>query len=154
MEAKTKGLDAFFERIFVTKAPYQLPENVREWIVKYSPWISLVLVIILLPAIVAGLGLGAVLGGLSFIGGVSTGMFFWFGFILGVVQLVLLLMALPGLFKRKLSAWRLIYYSALIAIASSIVTNLGYMTIGSLIWALVWDAVELYFLFQIKSKYA
>ena len=47
------------EEIFGKKAP-QLPANAKEAIVKCGPYITLVLLVLSLPVILIGLGLGAI----------------------------------------------------------------------------------------------
>jgi hypothetical protein len=63
-----------------------------------------------------------------------------------LAQLVLLGLALPGLFKRKMSAWRLIFYSQLVGIAFSLLS-------GSILGALIGGLIGLYILFQIRPLY-
>jgi len=54
--------------------------------------------------------------------------------------------ALPGLFKRKLSAWRLMYYSSLVGVLQALLAvNLGGLIIGA--------TLSFYCLFQIKPLY-
>ena len=154
METKSNSLDGFFERVFVTKAPFQLPEGVREWIVKYSPWITLIILILMAPAILAAIGLGAAFGGLALLGGLTSGGMYYVGMIAGILEIVLLIIALPGLFKRKLSSWRLVFYSSLLSIVIGIITDLVYLEIGGLIVSLISAIISLYILYQIKSKYS
>jgi hypothetical protein len=154
METKKNSLDSFFERIFVVKAPFQLPESVKEWIVKYSPWITVVALILMAPAILAAIGLGAAFSGLILFGGLASGGMYYISMIVGILEIVLLLIALPGLFKRKLSAWKLVYYSSLLSTLVGVVTDLVYVEIGSLIVTLICGAISLYIIFQVKSKYA
>lgn len=154
MEKKTSSLDSFFERIFVTKAPVQLPAGVKEWIVKYSPWITLLILILMAPAILASIGLGTLFGGLSFFGGLKAGVMYYVSLIAGIIEIVLLIMALPGLFKRKISAWRLVYYSSLLSITIGIISDIAYLAFGSLIVGLISAAISLFFVYQIKSKYS
>jgi hypothetical protein len=55
-------------------------------------------------------------------------------------------LALPGLFKRKMSAWKLIFYSQLIGITFSLLS-------GSILGALIGGLIGLYILFQIRPLY-
>jgi hypothetical protein len=138
-------LDTTLELYLVKKAP-SLPENIKELIVKYSPYIALVLLALSLPAILFALGLGALLSPFAFLGGVSAGVSFSLGTLVLLVVLVLEAMAIPGLFARKVSAWRLVYYATLInAVYSLISLNFSNLILGTLI--------SLYFLFQVKSYY-
>ncbi|KKQ23535.1 MAG: hypothetical protein US40_C0013G0020 [Candidatus Roizmanbacteria bacterium GW2011_GWC2_37_13] len=130
----------------VDKAPFQLPSGAKEAIVKYGPWITLILLILALPALLFAFGLGTFLAPFAFLGGLQAGVSYGFGMVFSAVILVLEALAIPGLFKRKLSAWRLIYYGALLGGVQSVLSfNLGGLVIGT--------GISLYILFQIKSYY-
>ncbi len=138
-------LDALLDQYLVKKAP-ALPDNVKEAIVKYGPYVVLVLMLLALPGILFALGLGAVAAPFAYLGGVRAGVTFSFGVIIALISLVVEAIALPGLFKRTASAWRLVYYSTLIGAVGNLVSfNLGSLIIGTLL--------SLYILFQIKSYY-
>jgi len=130
----------------VKKAPFAIPENIKEIIVKYGPYISVVLIIIAFPAIIATLGLSSALSSLGFL---ARGGFSLFSVLAGLfmlASLILEIMALPGLFKRAASSWRLMFYSTLLsAINSLLMLDIGGLIIGTLL--------SLYVLFQIKSYY-
>jgi hypothetical protein len=127
------------------KAP-PLPENIKETIVKISPWVTLVVLIISLPAILAVFGIGALLTPLSFMGGLNGGFSYMLSMLVSVVTLVLEGIAIPGLMKRTKQGWNLVYYSVLIGLVANIISmNVGGILIGTL--------VPLYFLFQVKSYY-
>lgn len=139
-------LEDTLETYLIDKAPYQLPENVKEAIVNYGPWINLVLLIMALPAILFAFGLGAIFAPFAFLGGIQAGVNFGLGIIFGAVVLVLQGLAIPGLFKRAASSWRMLYYAALISAFQNLLSfNLGGLVIGTLL--------SLYILFQIKSYY-
>lgn len=138
-------LDTVLETYLVKKAP-GLPANVKELIVKYGPYISLILIILALPAMLLALGIGTIGLPLSFLGGVSAGTRFSVGYLFTIGVVILEIIALPGLFKRALAGWKFMYYSALLGAVQNIVTfNLGGLVIGTLL--------SLYILFQIKSYY-
>ncbi len=146
LKTMLKKLEDFFELYLVTKAPFSLPSNWKEVIVKVAPWLTLVVIILALPLILAVLGLGAILAPLSFLGGVSAGVTSLLTTIITAVSLVLEAIALPGLFKRTKQAWYLVYYSTLLASLTNIISfNLGGFVIGTVL--------SLYVLFQIKSYY-
>src|SRR5438270_744532 len=44
----------------VTRAPFQLPDSVKEWTVRCGPWITVVVLAVMLPAALMMIGLGAV----------------------------------------------------------------------------------------------
>jgi len=63
-----------------------------------------------------------------------------------IVQVGLMVMALPGLFARKMSAWTLMFYSQLVGVAYSILS-------GSIVGGLIGGLIGLYILFQIRPLY-
>ena len=145
MPASLNELEAKLSEFFGQKAP-QLPENVKEFIVKYGPYISLVLIVMSLPIILGALGLSAVVAPMAFLGGARAGLGFSIGALVTLVTVVLSVMALPGLFKRQMSAWRLMFWSSLISAVGALLRfDLGGLIIGS--------AISWYILFQIRSYY-
>jgi hypothetical protein len=142
-EQAPKDPIGFLNYYLVTKAPIQLPDNVKEWIVHYGPWITMVILVLTLPLLLAVLGLGTVL--MPFAGiGYATG----FGFVaIGlIIEIALTVMALPGLFARKMSGRTLLFYARLVSIVSN-------QLAGAIISALVVGLISLYVLFQVRSLY-
>ena len=107
-----KDLIGFLDFYLVKKAPFQLPDEAKEWIVRFGPWIALVLLVLSLPALLVLMGIGTVLipfGGLGYATGftyLSIGL---------IVQLGLTVAALPGLFARKMTGWKLLFYAQLVS---------------------------------------
>lgn len=128
----------------VEKAPFQLPKDVREWIVKYSPWINIVILVLLSPVILLALGLGAIALPFSVLGGATAGLSI--ALVALIVQVVLMIAALPGLFARKKAGWNLTLYSVGFSLLHSL---LSFNVLGGLISALL----GAYVLFQIRSYY-
>ncbi|PIQ72655.1 chromate transporter [Candidatus Roizmanbacteria bacterium CG_4_10_14_0_2_um_filter_36_35] len=139
-------LENTLETYLVDKAPFQLPAGAKEVIVKYGPWITLILLILALPAILFTFGLGTLVAPFAFLGGMKAGVNFGIGMIFSAVVLVIEAIAIPGLFKRAVSSWRLMYYAALLGGVESLISfNLRGLIIGT--------GISLYILFQIKSYY-
>ena len=141
-EQPPKDLIGFLDFYLVKKAPFQIPEGGREWIVQYGPWISIVLMVLLLPVVLLALGLGAVL--LPFAGTAAPGL--GIGLLGAVVQIGLNIAALPGLFARKIAGWNLLFYSQIVGL---VVSLLQLQIIGGIIGALI----SFYILFQVRTKY-
>jgi hypothetical protein len=138
-----KDLVGFLDFYLVKKAPIQLPDNAKEWIVQYAPWITVVILVLTLPLLMAALGIGTLL--MPFAGvRYATG----FGFTaLGlVIEIGLTLMALPGLFARKMSGWTLLFYARLVSLAANLLA-------GAVVSALLVALISLYVLFQIRPLY-
>ena len=141
-------LEATLEVYFGKKAP-ALPENIKEIIVKIAPYLTIIGLILTIPAILILFGLGsaatmmAPLGGTNSLAAVPT---MWFGILLLIPAVILEAMAVPGLFARKAIAWKYIFWAQLISVVSSLVQlNI----LGALISALI----GFYILFQVKSYY-
>ena len=133
------------ETYFIEKAPFQIPVSTKEAIVKYVPWINLVFMFLLLPVILAVLGLGALFTPVSFLGGLGGGLTYILTLVFTIGILVLRALALPGLFNRKRSGWVFSYYGDLINIVLNI---LSFSIIG-----LRFYVVFLFVLFQVRSYY-
>ncbi len=144
-------LEVTLEEYLVKKAPFQLPENVREIIVKFAPYLSILGVVMGIPGVIALLGAGTILAPLGFVGGMMTGRpFLGAGYLVSIiflgVMVVLEALAIPGLFSRSKKGWNFIYWSALVGVVQNVVTfNIGGVVIGGLI--------SMYFLFQVKEYY-
>lgn len=134
---------------FGEKAP-AMPPNVKELMVKFAPWITLVLLVITLPAVLIALGLGALAAPLAFlIGpgyGVSSGAAYTVGILILGLSVLLEALSLPGLFKRTRQGWKYAYYATLVNVVGSLI---GLNIVSAIITALV----GFYILFQIRSYY-
>lgn len=144
-------LESTLEEYLVKKAPFQLPDNVKEIIVKFAPYLAILGVVMGIPGVLALLGAGTILAPLGLVGGMMTGRpFLGFGYIVSVLFLGVMVLleglAIPGLFSRSKKAWTFLYWSALVGVVQNIVTfNVGGLIIGGLI--------SMYFLFQVKEYY-
>lgn len=139
-----KDIIGFLDYYFVRKAPFQLPEQVREAIVKWGPWIAVILLALALPAVLFLLGIGTALvpfGGYYYAGGFGLAAIFL------IVHVVLLIAALPGLFARKMSAWRLMFYA-------EVVTFVQLLLVYAIVAAVIRALIAFYILFQIRTKYS
>ena len=138
-------LEDMLQEYLVKKAP-AMPENIKEILVKFIPWINLIFVILGLPILLALFGLSAMMTPFAMMGGYGgTGFGIVFQ-ILTLVTIVVEIMALPGLFKKTEQGWRLSFYATLI----SLVTGLFG---GNIVSALLGTIISLYILFQIRSYY-
>lgn len=137
----------------VKKAPV-LPANAKDTFVKLLPWLDLVLLIISLPAVLAVLALGSLVGGVATSVGVSTGPLYWLALVFLVVQVVLMGLALPGLFKQSRSGWVLLYYGSLLSVVYNLVHWINSpAAFFGLVWSLAVSAVSLWLIFQVRNHY-
>lgn len=122
-----------------------LPANIREVLVKIAPWLALIFGIL---GIIGGLSLLG-LSPVGALGGMQNGVTLLLTGALAIVSSVLLVMAFPKLNKREYAGWKLVFYSMVV----SFVGNLLSLNFGSILWVIIWTAIGLYLLFQIKSFY-
>jgi hypothetical protein len=142
-EEAPKDLIGFLDYYLVKKAPFQIPDAGREWLVRYGPYITMVLMVLALPVLLLLLGIGTVL--VPFAGdGYAAG----FGFVAigALVQLGLTAASLPGLFSRKMSGWTLLFYARLVGVVTTLLT-------GAVVSALIGGLISLYILFQVRPLY-
>ena len=138
-----RDMMGFLDYYLVQKAPFQIPDGGREWIVKYGPWIAVVLLILTLPPLLFALGIGAVV--MPFAGvGYAAG--FTYLTILVLVNVGLTVLALPGLFARKIAGWNLLFYAQLVGFLTSLLS-------GSVLGGLIGLLISLYILFQVRGLY-
>ena len=138
-----KDLVGFLDLYLVKQAPFQIPDGGREWIVKFGPWITVVLLILTLPILLFALGLGVIFipfGGVGYASGFGVLTLFV------LAELGLMIAALPGLFARKMAGWQLLFYSQLVNIAYNILS-------GHVVSALLGGLIALYILFQVRPLY-
>ena len=142
-ETAPKDVIGFLDFYLVKKAPFQIPDAGREWIVKFGPWITVVLLILTLPLLLVALGVGA-----FFVpwGGVGYATGFGIMTLLVIAEIGLMIAALPGLFARKMAGWRLLFYTQLVSIVYNVLT-------GSIVGGLLFGLVSLYILFQVRPLY-
>lgn len=139
-------LEAFLDEYMVKKAPFQIPMNGKELIVKISPYLVIIFAVIAIPALLGALGLSAVLAPIAALGGHVWGFGAILSLVVALITLGLELMAVPGLFKRTKGAWRLVFYATIVSLIGSLIS---YNIVGGLIGAVIgW-----YILFQVKELY-
>lgn len=137
-------LEHFFDE--TNKKLPALPENAKSVIASIAPWAIIIAAILTIPAIIAIFGLSSLFGGYTYLAAITYGPTYYITWVLSVAAFVLEIVAIKGLMDRKLSAWRLVYYSALVSALSSLIS----LSIASFI---IGTAISLYILFQIKSCY-
>jgi len=139
-------LEAFLDEYLINRAPFKIPAGLKEFIVKFTPWINLIFIILLAPALLFALGLSALIAPLAFITQGTTAGYGYLAIGFATVSIVLQIIALRGLFKRTAKGWDYSFYATLVNVFSSIfafdISSILGMVIG------------LFVLFQIKDMYA
>lgn len=134
------------ELYFGKKAP-QLPPKAREVLVKIAPYITILGILLLIPAILVLLGLGTMLP--------TMAPYASYGYaynnvmiiaIFSIVLAVLYIIALPGLFHPSPKGWNFMFYATLV----SALQNILMMNLLGLVIGLV---ISFYILFQIRPHY-
>ncbi len=142
-------LEKMLDEYLGKKAP-AMPENIKETLTSFAPYLAIIGIVISLPAIFAILGIGAALGPLGALTGASYMMTFGPAYYIGVVGLIISVifegLAIPGLFKRSMGAWRFMYYASLANFAASVLQ-------GNFVSAIIGGLIGMYILFQVKNKY-
>jgi hypothetical protein len=62
------------------------------------------------------------------------------------IGLVLRAVALPGLFARKMSGWKLLFYAQLVSMLSSLI-------MGAWFSVIIGGLISMYVMFQVRSMY-
>ncbi len=146
-------LEALLDEYLVNKAPFALPPEVKEFIVKVSPYLVIIFAVMALPVIFAALGLTAILSPFAMMGGYGYGYGFGWGYaaIVGlavsVITLIMEIIAVPGLFKRTKGAWRLLFYASVVSLIGSI------LSLSGIISGIFGAIIGWYILFQVKELY-
>jgi len=130
---------------FFAKTPFHIPEPWRHNIAKISPWITLIVMILTLPLILGALGLSIISAPVIEASGHSYGAWFWIGWVIILISLVIEAIALPKLFKLDIRGWRLVFWANLLMVLFHIV--------DFSITGLIGDVIGLYILFEIKNQY-
>lgn len=147
--ANPKGIidqfEAMLEEYMVKKAPFTIPKGGKDFIVAVAPYLVILCALILVPTILAGLGISAVLSPFMMFG-VHYGAALFISMIFAIIALVLEIIAIPGLFAKKKKGWKMVFYSSIVIFIRNI---LAFNIIGGIIGAIVgW-----YILFQVKDRY-
>lgn len=138
-----------------------LPANAAKWIAQNIWWIVLIGVILgamtvfsivsvtfFAGAVFIGYGgaIGAAVAGIALIA-VIFSLAFW------VVELVLMGMAISPLRAQQKKGWTLLFMVALLQVVAHGVSFLFNLNLFSLVWSLLYVAVGLYFLFEIRGQF-
>jgi hypothetical protein len=142
-------LEAMLDEYMVKKAPFALPKEVKEFIVKVSPYLIIIFAIMALPLIFTALGLTAMVTPFAMMGGYGYGWGFGtiISLVVAIITLVMEVMAVPGLFKRTKGAWKLVFYASIVSLIG------GILSISGIIGAIIGAIIGWYILFQVKDMY-
>jgi len=127
----------------VKKAP-PLPKNIKELLVKFAPWITIIVLVLSLQGLLLFFGLGS----MFYIPmmGFRLGLAYNISIIFLLITAVLRGLSIKGLFARTKYGWNMVFYSILVnAIYDLLLGNFVGLILGGLI--------SLYFAFQVREYY-
>lgn len=137
-----KSIESLGDEYLVEKAPFHIPADLKEFLVKAAPYIVAFILLLTLPAILAFIGLGSMLSMVSPYYGplmvVSTAF--------SIAVFALNIAAIKPLSNRSATGWKYMFYAQILSFVAWV---LG----GWVLWAIVWGIIGFYFLFQLKSYY-
>ena len=148
-ELNLKLINEKCEYYFLKNAPFHIPENIKEIIVKYGPYALIELFIISIP-------LTLYASFLSFIDFASGNILKFISNIIMFIGIIFYIMSFPGLLNRKLKGWDYLFYSILIYavyVIFSTIVNLNFFFIFSILRGAIYTIIGLYILYQIKNLY-
>jgi len=137
-------LENELEPIFLGKFP-PFPENVKEFLVKYGPYVMLVGAIFALFGLLAAFGIGTAALGVGMIA-YGSGFNMYVGLLIATVIMIMYLMAFSPLRARKRAGWNLLYYALIL----SLISNLLQLALFAFI---IGGVLGFWVLFQIREKY-
>lgn len=138
-------LEDTLELYLVKKAP-SIPTNIKDLIVKFGPYLVALSLLTTIPSVLALFGLSSLYRGLGVFRTYPLSTGYQLSLLIMTINFVLVAIALPGLFKTKLSSWRFLFYSGIVSFLYSLI-------FGNIISALLSTLIGFYLLFQIKSYY-
>lgn len=139
-KATIKQLDDLLTNLFIKKLP-ALPKNLKELLVSFAPWGSIIMILLTLPLILSVFGLELTFSPFMSYYGVG----FYLGIIFSVISVIFQGLAIKPLMDRKIQGWNYLFYSLLISMFASLFS----LRIGNIIGFFI----SLYFLYQVKSEY-
>lgn len=147
MKGLVGQLEALLDEYMVKKAPFALPKEVKEFIVKISPYLVIILALMAVPAILVALGFTAIVAPFAMLGVYTWGFGAMIALIASSIAIVMEVMAVPGLFNRTKASWRLVFYASIVSLVGGIISLHG------VFGAIIGTIIGWYILFQVKELY-
>ncbi len=137
-------LEKELEPFFLKTLP-PLPDNFKEALVKYWPWVLLVLLVLTVPMVLALLGMSSALNAALAASNMPGGSFYYVWMVVFLGSLVLTILGLLGLFKKTRQGWVYMYYAQWL----NVISNILFLSVFGILLSVLW----IYFLYQIRSYY-
>lgn len=145
IDGPLKKTESFFDEYLGHKAP-PIPPAIKNGVVKFGPWVLVVLLIIGFFSLFTGIGVLLVSLPAMVLRNILEAIIIVLYTAISAISFILLAIAVPGLFKMKKKSWYLVYYATLLGFISSL---LMINIVGGILFTLL----GLYILFQIKPFY-
>lgn len=139
------GLESQIETLITKNLP-KLPQNIVDILVKFAPWMAILSVIFGLQGVYAIFMVNRWADQLYAMTGVRNSFIVQLGGIFLLAQVVLSALSIQGLFAKKLSAWRLMYFATWLGIVENLINF-------NLVSLIISAAISFYILFQVKKEY-
>lgn len=148
---KFADLEKYADEYCINKAPFQLPDGLKEFLVKFGPYMMIVGMALGLWGYLSLYGLYSNVSPYGMMYGGMYGANFWtptivVSLLASLVAFGLQIKALPGLLARKKEGWEYMLYASLVSFIPSLIS----VQIISLIIGFV---IGMYILFQLKYMY-
>ncbi|MEI8394385.1 MAG: hypothetical protein WCF85_06585 [Rhodospirillaceae bacterium] len=129
-----------------SKAPIQIPGKLKYLIAKFGHWLMIVLMLLVLPGQLIGLGMRAALLPFAGLAGSDSGLELAFALATLLFLIVILVMALPGLYSRKAIGWQLLMLANIINMIYGLIS-------GGIIGPFLGTIINLFVLMQMRRYY-
>lgn len=149
----------------INKGLPKLPKGLTKWLADYG-WLlvligvvlSVVTLFTIVPALLTTLGIMSFVGVQYGIYGYGLDVLGWLSVILSIVNLLVVIyleaVAISPLKAKKYRGWELIFIASLVSIVLGAIGSIITLEIGSLVVTIVFYAIGLYFLFQLRDHFA
>jgi len=159
-------IEALGDKYLVREAPFQLPLEVKDLIVKIAYPLAVVgavlmafALIAVIPAVIAMMGISVLM--MPFSGPHIVG-FDLIGLILAALNIYVLFLSikwlyfsLPGLKARTRSGWEYVFYGSLLGVVSNLLNSHSIVGIFvNIVPSLVSAIISMYLWFQVKDRYS
>ena len=142
------------EPYFTVNAPIQIPTGGRKLLVKVIPWMVLFTTILALPWLFLAITVGSSIGFIGSVSGATLKPLYYVSALALGAQVVLMGLALPGLFNQKYRGWKLLFYAGLVNVTYTLFRWLSVpAAFFGLVWSLLISVLVFYILFQIRGYY-
>ena len=165
--SQLSGIEEKLNKVFVTEAPYQLPEKAKKSLVQYLPIINLVIGVITIWSALQlwrwahaasrlvdyANDLSRAFGGKE-VAAERLSFMLWVSLLVLLAEGVMWIAAYPGLKAHKKAGWNLLFYATILnAVYAVVVAFTDYGGVSNTFSALIGTVLGLYLLFQVRSHY-